>query len=53
MVMWTNLLLHCRHIDLENMLTYVLYVEKQEEAHVQQWTQRLRWMQKSEPSFLR
>lgn len=36
MVMWTNMLWHCNHIDVENMLTYVLYVEKVQEACVWQ-----------------
>ena len=36
MVMWTNMLWHCRHIDVENMLADVLYAEKLQEVGVRQ-----------------
>ena len=35
------MLLNCRHIDVENMLTDVLYVEKLQQVGVQQRTKKL------------
>jgi len=46
-VMWTNMLWPCKHINVENMLNDVLYAERLQEASVWQEHKRLKKCKKN------